>query len=73
MLWGILLTENFNKEHNMNYIFHCGEYETECSFEKGVDESYIDDAFDDWCFSVGFGVEEVEEMLAEGEAGYYEV
>lgn len=59
--------------NNINYIFHCGEYKTERSFKEDTDELCIDRHFDDWCFAQGFGFEDVENMIAEGEAGYYEV
>ena len=56
----------------MKYIFHCGEYETERSFKEGTDESYIDQAFDEWIYHCGLGCDEIEDMIAEGSAGYYE-
>ena len=62
-----------NNTNNINYIFHCGEYETERSFKEGTDESYIDQAFDEWIYEQGLGCDEIEDMIAEGEAGYYEV
>lgn len=59
--------------NNINYIFHCEGYETERSFKEGTDESYIDQAFDEWIYEYGIDCDEIEDLIAEGEAGYYEV
>lgn len=59
--------------NNINYIFHCGEYETERSFKEGTDEYHIEESFNNWIYNCGLGCDEIEDMIAEGEAGYYEV
>lgn len=59
----------------MNYIFHCGEYETERSFKEGTDESYIDSEFNLWAANYEYEnkIDDIENLLLIGEAGYYEV
>lgn len=57
----------------LTYIFHCGEYETEHSFKVTPTDDELDQTFDDWVYHCGCGSDEIEDMIAEGEAGYYEV
>ena len=54
------------------YIFHCGEYEQERSFKVQPDDE-LDEAFDDWVYYWGCDSDDIEDMIAEGEAGYHEV
>ena len=63
------MTENTK----LTYIFHCGEYETERSFKTQPTDQQLDEAFDSWVFEYGLGCDEIDEMIAEGEAGYYEI
>lgn len=57
----------------VTYMFHCGEYEQERSFKVTPTDDELDEAFDDWVYYCGLGCDELEEMIAEGGAGYYEV
>ena len=57
----------------MNYIFHCGEYEQERSFKEGADDNYIYESFSNWIYTCGLGCDELDEMIDNGDAGYYEI
>lgn len=57
----------------VTYIFHCGSKEDEMIFREGTEVDYIDQAFDEWLYEHGLGCDELEDMIAEGEAGYYEI
>ena len=57
----------------MEYIFHCGEYKTERSFKEGIDEFYVEESFSNWIHYCGLDCDELDEMIAEGDAGYYEI
>ena len=61
------------KESKVTYIFHCGEYEVERGFKVQPTDDELDEAFDDWLYEYGIGCDEIDDMIAEGEAGYYEV
>lgn len=63
------MTENTK----LTYIFHCGEYETERSFKTAPTDDELDQAFDDWIYNCGLDSDELDEMIAEGDAGYYEI
>lgn len=55
------------------YIFHCGEYETERSFKVEPTDEDLMEKFDEWALQYGYESDELDDMFAEGEAGYYEV
>ena len=55
----------------MKFIFHYKDKEQEHTFHEGTDTDYVDEAFDDWLFWIGIGVEEADELIESGQAGYY--
>lgn len=62
-----------DNESKVTYIFHCGEYESERGFKTQPTDDELDTAFDDWIYRQGLGCDELEDLISEGEAGYYEV
>lgn len=62
-----------NNESKVTYIFHCGDYEVERSFKTQPTDDELAEAFDDWIYTYGLGCDELEDLIDDGEAGYYEV
>ena len=62
-----------NNESKVTYIFHCGEYEVERSFKSEPTDNELDEKFDEWVYNCGCDSDDIEDMISEGEAGYYEV
>lgn len=61
-------------ESKVTYIFYCGRDKSEYVFEIGTHLGEVSSEFNTWMFHIfGIDTDETEYMIAEGEAGYYEV
>ena len=62
-----------NDTNNSNYVFYCNRVCCERNFDNNVDTEYISFKLKCWGMKQGFSLFEIENMIAESEAGYYEV
>ena len=63
-----------NDSNKTNYKFYCRGWEDEITLESGLDEHIVDEVFAGWVYDeCGVTTWEIQVMIDNGEAGYYEL